>query len=359
MTEPVPDQAARPRLSAIIPPLILGTATFNHQYNDSPETLPSNAIVKLALTQPNPGFDTSPYYGPSEILLGKALKAASAPRRSYFLATKAGRIASSCFDYSPPAIRASVERSLDRLGTTYLDLVYCHDAEFVSQEEVVGAVRELRRLRDEGLIRYIGISGYPVPVLTSLAQEILDETGEPLDAVLSYSNFCVQNSTLASDENMDRFHKAGVNVVLNGSILSMGLLTTRGIDASPMAAWHPSPPELRKACNGIKCFAEEAGMTLEEVCILWAMERWLSQGAKFGTTVGMRSSASHGVTVVGVSSVDELEQTSKLWQRVLLEEGLENVHEIVRTKMWPALGKWKDFTWKSPGKDFVNQAPNK
>ncbi|KAI3529065.1 L-galactose dehydrogenase, partial [Colletotrichum filicis] len=41
--------------------------------------------------------------------------------------TKAGRIAPTEFDYSPAWIRASVLRSLERLNTTYLDLVYTHD----------------------------------------------------------------------------------------------------------------------------------------------------------------------------------------------------------------------------------------
>ena len=342
---------------------MLGTATFNYQYNDSPEDLPSNSIVKLALTHHNPGFDTSPYYGPSEILLGKALKEADAPRSSYFLATKAGRIASATFDYSPTAIRASVLRSLERLGTTYVDLVYCHDVEFVSSDEVVGAVRELRKLRDEGVIRYAGISGYPVPVLASLAMKVLGETGEPLDAVLSYSNFCVQNTTLGSDENRGRFRKAGVNVVLNGSILSMGLLTSRGIDASPMAAWHPSPPALRTVCQGLSSITHAEGMSLEEVCIHWALENWVKQGAEFGTTVGIGGSGPLGVTVVGVSSVAELEQTFKVWRNVLSKERRElepmDVDFIVRTKMWPALGQWKDFTWESSGKDSVNQMSNK
>ena len=143
-------------LHETIPPLILGTATFNTQYVHDPfneEELPALSIVSRALELGVSAFDTSPYYGPSEIILGNALSHPSVtkkhPRSSYFLVTKAGRIAGNVFNYSPAWIRYSVCRSLERLHTPYLDLVYTHDVEFVSPGEVLGAVRELRRLREE------------------------------------------------------------------------------------------------------------------------------------------------------------------------------------------------------------------
>ena len=45
--------------------------------------------------------------------------------------TKCGRYGSNLFDYSPARIRASVELSLSRLNTNYLDTVCLHDVEFV------------------------------------------------------------------------------------------------------------------------------------------------------------------------------------------------------------------------------------
>ncbi|PHH92077.1 hypothetical protein CDD83_9103 [Cordyceps sp. RAO-2017] len=148
------EAAGRPPLSQVLPPLILGTATFNTQYHRDPARMPCRAIVRRALEHDIAAFDTSPYYGPSETLLGDALRALRpAPARDgYFLITKAGRIAADEFDYSPAWIRYSVCRSLDRLGTPYLDLVYMHDVEFVADPDVVvAAVAELRRLRDRGL----------------------------------------------------------------------------------------------------------------------------------------------------------------------------------------------------------------
>ncbi|TGJ81934.1 hypothetical protein E0Z10_g6820 [Xylaria hypoxylon] len=383
MEEPSPSQPQsqsqpRPRLHEVIPPLVLGTATFNTQYVPDPFDLPAASIVSRALDLGITAFDTSPYYGPSEIILGNALAHPSVTSRhsrsSYFLVTKAGRIAGDEFDYSPEWIRYSVCRSLERLHTPYLDLVYTHDVEFVSPTEVLAAVRELRRLRDEeGLLRYVGISGYPVEKLCDLAEMILRETGEPLDAVLSYGHFTIQNTTLGkADDAMRRFQDTGVDVVLNASMLGMGLLTTRGADAGPMASWHPSPEGLRQACQDLVPIAVDAGEKLEVVAIRWALDNWSVAGAARGSSasrlpVGTRV----GVSVMGISNIAELEETYNVFNSVV--ESLEpdsadaelmsrrqwsrdrrvKVQAVVE-KMWDILGKWRNYSWNSPGPGFVN-----
>jgi aryl-alcohol dehydrogenase-like predicted oxidoreductase len=385
----------RPCLSSVLPPLILGTATFNTQYVADPTSMPYSSIISRALEQGINAFDTSPYYGPSETLLGAAISAIQPPpdRSSYLLITKAGRIAPAEFDYSPAWIRYSVCRSLERLRTPYLDLVYTHDVEFVSASEVVTAVRELRKLRDEGLVRFVGISGYPVPILCSLAETILRETGEPLDAVLSYSNFCVQSSVLGQEEVLGRMRAARVGVVLNASMLSMGLLTTRGADRGPMAVWHPAPLELQVACRNLATIAGEASQSLEAVAIRWALYNWGQIGAEFGSELGAEFSRSVGsgsdsgdgkgsrvgASVMGVSSVEELNQTCVVWQSVLadistsraveehhhhrqrhfrLQDGDKTQSQLVQAivdRMRAALGSWSDYSWASPGTDFVNK----
>ncbi|KAK6948791.1 hypothetical protein Daesc_010562 [Daldinia eschscholtzii] len=373
----LPPDSNPPRrpLHDAIPPLILGTATFNTQYVTNPYDLPAISIVSRALDLGVRAFDTSPYYGPSELILGDALAHSSVvtrhPRSSYFLVTKAGRIASDVFDYSPAWVRYSVLRSLERLHTNYLDLVYMHDVEFVSPAEVLAAVRELRRLRAEGIIRYVGISGYPVEKLCALAEMILLETGEPLDAVLSYGHYTIQNTALGTSA-MARFENAGVDVVLNASMLNMGLLTTRGAATGPLASWHPSPEGLRKTCQDLVPIATEAGEKLEVVAIRWALDNWSRVGAsKGGRTPKLPAGTRVGVSVMGISSVPELEETCRVFQSVI--EGLEpetsdpeqtkrrqwsldrrqKIQEVVE-KMWAVLGQWKDYSWSSPDPGFVN-----
>jgi D-arabinose 1-dehydrogenase len=369
--------ADRRPLHEVMPPLILGTATFNSQYVSdpfNPEVLPALSIVSRTLELGINAFDTSPYYGPSEKILGEALaheSNAQHARSSYFLVTKAGRIAGNEFDYSPEWVRYSVYRSLERLHTSYLDLVYMHDVEFVSPTEVLGAVRELRRLRDEGVIRYVGISGYPVGQLCDLAQMILDETHEPLDAVLSYSHFTIQNTTLGS-QAVQRFTAAGVDVVLNASMLGMGLLTTRGADAGPMAVWHPSPAGLRGAIKDLVAVAQAADEKLEVVAIRWALDNWARDGAsRGGTSPSLPQGIRVGVSVMGVSSVPELEETWRVFCSVLegynpkpSSPSMAEAHEWslnrrakvqgLVEKMWEGIGEWKDYSWSSPEPGFVN-----
>lgn len=377
--------SSRTPLASILPPLILGTATFNTQHVEDPSQMPCRQIVQRAFELGVNGFDTSPYYGPSEILLGDALAAHAAahgtPRSSYVIATKAGRIGPQEFDYSPEHVRSSVLRSLERLHTTYLDLVYMHDVEFVSPQEVLAAVQTLRLLQAQGLIRYVGISGFPVDVLCSLSEYILQETNIPLDAVLSYGHFTIQNPSLGLEEvtggiistepsPLRRFREAGVQVVLNASMLGMGLLTHKGIPTAEeagrtegkgalIAKWHPSPAALRLSCRDLAGIADAEGCRLEDVALRWSMEEYARVGALAG--LGVELPDTRGVlvggSVMGVTSIEELEQTVGLWRDILgnLGKGQSDVDRLVQGKMWPALGDWMGYAWASPEPGFKNK----
>ncbi|KAK3069839.1 hypothetical protein LTR53_011521 [Teratosphaeriaceae sp. CCFEE 6253] len=382
-----------PPLSAVLPPLIFGTATFNYQYNPDPYELDTLGLVQQALEFGVRAFDTSPYYGPSEAILGAALDTPFVKqnflREEYFLCTKVGRVAANEFDYSPEWVARSIGESRRRLKTEYLDLVYCHDVEFVSEEEVLGAVRELRRIRDEeGGIRYIGISGYPLPVLCSLAHRVLRETGEPLDAVMSYANFSLQNNLLAS-HGVASLKAAGVDVVPNGSPLGMGLLRREGVPVGSMGNWHPSPPDLRRAVQRASAFCDRHDEQLEVVAIRYALESWVRLGASVGSRGDPASGVAWqresneevggmrlGVSVMGVSKASELEKTMQVWRSIL--DGLENGEETARRAgRWKRDHEWSlnrreavrmmadgiqehldayvDYVWESPPKGFVNK----
>ena len=76
-------------------------------------------------------IDTSPFYGRgmSECLLGVALR--GVPRDRYYLGTKLGRYGPAHFDFSAHRVVESVDVSLQRLGVDHLDIMLCHDIEFV------------------------------------------------------------------------------------------------------------------------------------------------------------------------------------------------------------------------------------
>ena len=271
------------------------------------------------------------------------------------LFTKASRIAGDQFNYNPRWIRYSVYRSLERLGTKYLDVVSCHDLEFVSSEEVLEASKELRRLRDEGFIRYVGISGYPLDVLCDIADLILRETNEPVDVVMSYAHFTVQNTTLAT-KGIDRLRRAGVEVVPNASMLGLGLLSTRGIDGGQMKKWHPAPEGLKVTMKKVVQAAEEEGMRIKAVALSYALGQWGKQGAAMGSRV---KGEPLGVSVMRPPKVEEVKETVKLWNQSMstnAEDQTRNdrVRKLVKERLWPILDKWKDCSWDSPGKGFKN-----
>ena len=71
----------------------------------------------------------------SEVLLGLALR--DVPRDHYTLCTKLGRYDLAHFDFSARRVAESVDVSLHRLGTDHLDLILCHDIEFVPMQQIV------------------------------------------------------------------------------------------------------------------------------------------------------------------------------------------------------------------------------
>src|SRR5262249_17890755 len=147
-----------------LPWLSFGASSLGQEFRpvDVNEALRS---VRVALDLGMNFIDTSPFYGRglSECLLGIALR--GVPRDSYYLGTKPGRspLPSSVF----PARRVveSIDVSLHRMGVTYLDIILCHDIEFVDMAQVLDeTLPALRRLQQQGKVRFVGISGYPMKI---------------------------------------------------------------------------------------------------------------------------------------------------------------------------------------------------
>jgi aryl-alcohol dehydrogenase-like predicted oxidoreductase len=105
-------------------------------------------------------IDTAPAYGRSEERLGQLLPGS---RSDWVIATKAGEWfedGRSRFDFSAPAIIASVETSLRRLRTDYLDVVLLHsDGVDEAGDRFLSAAEALDGLKRRGLIRASGFSG--------------------------------------------------------------------------------------------------------------------------------------------------------------------------------------------------------
>lgn len=99
-------------------------------------------------------LDTAADYGESELRIAPWL---AGRRGSFFLATKTS-------ERGGPGARASLERSLSRLGVDAVDLIQLHNLvepdEWEQAHGPGGALEALIRARDEGLVRFIGITGH-------------------------------------------------------------------------------------------------------------------------------------------------------------------------------------------------------
>jgi aryl-alcohol dehydrogenase-like predicted oxidoreductase len=218
-----------------LPVLSFGASSLGAEFRqiDLSEALRS---VKVALELGMNFIDTSPYYGRgmSEVLLGIALK--GVPRDSYFLGTKLGRYDVNHFDFSARRVAESVDVSLHRMGTDHLDIILCHDVEFVDVKQIVDeTIPVLRKIQQQGKVRYFGISGYPMKVFRWVA----DRT--PIDVILSYNHYTLQNTMLA--DLAPYLKEKGIGI-MNAAPFSARLLTN-----TPLPKWHKATPQVREVAK--------------------------------------------------------------------------------------------------------------
>jgi aryl-alcohol dehydrogenase-like predicted oxidoreductase len=133
-------------------------------------------------------IDTSPDYGRSEELIGSYI---GHRRDEFFLATKCGCPMVEPADVPPPfphdyrseQVRVNVERSLRRMRTDHLDLVQVHMSPSRNVLERDQTVQTLQALRDEGKVRFIGISGILPDLPDHIAMAVFDAFQIPYSAV--------------------------------------------------------------------------------------------------------------------------------------------------------------------------------
>ncbi|CCE62409.1 hypothetical protein TPHA_0C02560 [Tetrapisispora phaffii CBS 4417] len=286
-----------------LPNLILGGATLSSQYNDDPNSIPIADMIRFAFRNGITAIDTSPYYGDSEIIYGKALKSIKIefPRDTYFICTKVGRIGSNEFDYSANNVRKSILRSCKRLNTNYLDVVYLHDVEFTPLEDSIEALTELKKLKDEGIIKNFGLSGYPLDYITKLLDYVHDTCSDSigdLDLILSYCNMNLQNTRLLQFE--DALRKNNIKTICNASILSMSLLNS--FETKP---FHPCSEELKQCSIQSAKYCASKQVDLADLATRYAISKWYRRGP----------------TVIGVSDIDELKDALNNYWEVRNNDG--------------------------------------
>lgn len=202
-------------------------------------------------------IDVSPYYGltRAEHVLGRALR--DIPRHRYLLSTKAGRYGDADFDFSARRIVRSAEESMKRMNVDYLDILHLHDIEFGVLDRIAEeSVAALAKLKEQGKVRFTGITGYPLGIF----ERVLDRVH--VDTVISYCHYSLNDTSLLS--LLPYFQSKGTGLI-NASPLSMGLLSDRG--APP---WHPADPEIRAVCRDAAAWFQARGKDISRLALQFA-----------------------------------------------------------------------------------------
>ena len=204
-------------------------------------------------------FDVAPMYGVTlaESRLGKALKG---KRHNVFLATKCCRYDTDKFDFSYNRVIESIDESLLRLGTDYVDLYQVHDIEFGDRRRVLEeAIPAARKVQQMGKARFVGITGLPVRYLRFIAEQA------EVDTILSWAHY-----NLVEDE-MDTVlrpltQQRGIGLI-NASPLHQRLLTEMG-----PPSWHRSPKEVLETGPKIAALCRQYGVNVADVAMRFALD---------------------------------------------------------------------------------------
>jgi D-threo-aldose 1-dehydrogenase len=155
-----------------VTPICIGTSalgSFPAQYGYEVSSERAAATLRRVFAGPINFVDTSNEYGKgeSELRIGRALAELGGLPSDFVLATKVDPLPGSR-DFSGARVRGSVAESLERLGLEQLQVVYLHDPEKITFEEATapgGAVEALIQLRDEGIVKHLGVAGGPIDLM--------------------------------------------------------------------------------------------------------------------------------------------------------------------------------------------------
>lgn len=274
------------------------------------------AIVRRAKDRGIHYFDTAPLYGHglSEKRVGRLLR--QLPRDSFVLSTKVGRLLVARehgervarardnepfairYDYSFDAVRRSVEASLGRLGLDRIDILLCHDIDTWTHGDAQpgifetarrGALPALRELREQGVVRAIGL-GVNEWQVCGRVMDMMD-----VDCFLLAGRF-----TLLEQEPLDtllpKCVERNVSIIIGGPYNS-GILAT---DDRRQATYDykPAPDHLWEKAQAIRRMCESHGVDPRAAALQYPLRH-----------------PAVAAVIPGVRAMDELETNLDLFAR--------------------------------------------
>jgi D-threo-aldose 1-dehydrogenase len=283
----------------------------------------ARAVVRRALELGIRYVDTAPLYGlgTSERLVGEAL--VDAPRSSFILSTKVGRLIrerpgeyealpagmwhvpdsmKSIFDFSREGIRRSLEESLERLGLDRVDIALVHDPDAHLEQAIAVALPALAELREEGLVGAIGAGMTDADALVRIVRAVRP------DCVLLAGRYTLLDQSALVDL-LPLCLREGVGVIVGG-VFNSGILA----DPSPSARFdyeQARQPELERAQRAASVCAAH-GVPLPAAALQFA----LGHPAVLAVLTGVRSVAELEANV----RFFDLDLPADVWAELVAQE---------------------------------------
>jgi len=233
-------------------------------------------VVQYAYAQAIRFFDTAPHYGAysAESRIGLALR--GIPRADYLLETKVGRLIQAdgtrVFDFSRAGILKSLEGSLKRLNTDYVDGLLLHDPIGYAQQVIDEAYPLLVDLKAQGVVRWIGVGVKDYTLLCALAQQ------RAFDVFMQAGHY-----TLLEQEAYDALNvyaQHGVTVIA-AKVYQSGILATGTVEGARYN-YGPAPQSIVMRVRGIEQICAQYCVPLRAAALQFVLAHPSIQGAVIG-----------------------------------------------------------------------------
>jgi len=262
-------------------------------------------------------LDTAASYGDgeSERRIGMVLREYGGVPEGYVLATKVDRSLQTG-DFSGDQIQRSLERSLRLLRLEQLPLVYLHDPEHTTFENVMsrgGPLEVLKRFQDEDVIEHIGVAGGPIDLMIRYV-----ETGA-FEAVITHNRYTLLNRV--AEPLLGIAHRRGMAVV-NAAPFGGGILA-RGPREYPRYSYVPASSDLLQRATRMEDICRHNGVPLAAAALQFSLRdpRIVS-------------------TIVGVSRAERIRQMVDLANHPVPEHVWAELGEVGPVEGDPESGRW-------------------